>query len=53
MKQVTYNSYPVHTYSFDSGPNQFSGENFVADGGTWHIASATATTAAATPTPPK
>ena len=53
MKQVTYNSYPVYTFYYDTGPNQFGGENVAAHGGTWDIASAAATTASATPTPPK
>jgi predicted lipoprotein with Yx(FWY)xxD motif len=52
-KQVTVNSFPVYTYSGDSGPNQSNGENLMLDGGTWDLASATATTAAGTQIPPK
>lgn len=52
MKQVTYNTYPVYTYSGDSSPSQSCGENVMADGGTWTLASAGATTATATPVPP-
>jgi len=52
MKQVTFNTYPVYTYSGDSGPNQSCGENAKLLGGTWTLASAGATTAAATPVPP-
>jgi predicted lipoprotein with Yx(FWY)xxD motif len=52
-KQVTFNSYPVYTYAGDSGPFQSNGENLMADGGTWDIASAAATTPAATPIPAK
>lgn len=52
MKQVTFNTYPVYTYSGDSSPNQSCGENVPAFGGRWTLASASATTAAATPVPP-
>jgi len=52
MKQVTFNTYPVYTYSGDSGPSQSCGENIAADGGTWTLASATATAASATPVSP-
>jgi predicted lipoprotein with Yx(FWY)xxD motif len=52
MKQVTFNSYPVYTYTGDNGPNQSNGENVAADGGTWTLASAGATTAGGTPVPP-
>lgn len=52
MKQVTFNTYPVYTYSGDSGPRQSCGENIAADGGTWTLASATATAASATPVSP-
>ncbi len=48
-KQVTYNSYPVYTFSNDTGPNQSSGQGVAADGGTWTLVTASATTAAATP----
>lgn len=53
MQQVTFNTYPVYTYAGDTGPNQTNGENFVADGGTWLMASSPATTAAGTPVLPK
>jgi predicted lipoprotein with Yx(FWY)xxD motif len=52
-KQVTINSYPVYTYYGDSGRSQSNGEDIPADGGTWYMASAAATTAAATPILPK
>ena len=51
-KQVTFNSYPVYTYTGDNGANQSNGEGIVADGGTWTLASAAATTAGGTPVPP-
>lgn len=47
-KQVTFNSYPLYTYVGDTGPNQTHGQAVVADGGTWHLVHAAATTAAAT-----
>ena len=49
MKQVTFNSYPVYTYTGDVGPNGAAGQGVVADGGTWTLVNATATTAAGTP----
>jgi predicted lipoprotein with Yx(FWY)xxD motif len=52
-KQVTFNSYPVYTFYGDSGPSQDNGEDIPADGGTWYMASAAATTASATPVLPK
>jgi predicted lipoprotein with Yx(FWY)xxD motif len=47
--QVTYNGYPVYTYSGDSGPKQSNGEKIFAFGGTWYMLSPAATTAAKTP----
>jgi|GEM_PF-592188 len=52
-KQVTFNSFPVYTFAGDTGPSQSNGENIAADGGTWDLASASATTAAGTQIPPK
>jgi predicted lipoprotein with Yx(FWY)xxD motif len=49
MRQVTYNSYPVYTYTGDTGPNQYSGEGTPADGGTWTLVHASATTSGGTP----
>jgi predicted lipoprotein with Yx(FWY)xxD motif len=37
MKQVTFNSYPVYTYTGDSGALQSTGEAIHADGGTWYL----------------
>ncbi|HEY8081066.1 MAG TPA: hypothetical protein VIE15_03170 [Acidimicrobiales bacterium] len=48
MKQVTYNGFPVYRFSGDTGPNQTSGQGIVADGGTWGLASAAATSTGAT-----
>lgn len=48
MKQVTYNGFPVYTFSGDSGPSQVNGQGIVADGGTWHLTNASARTAATT-----
>jgi predicted lipoprotein with Yx(FWY)xxD motif len=50
--QVTFNSYPVYTYTGDTGPAQWSGEGVVAYGGTWYLLKASATTASGTPIPP-
>jgi predicted lipoprotein with Yx(FWY)xxD motif len=52
MLQVTFNSFPVYVYSGDSGAHESNGEGIIADGGTWTLASAPATTATATPVPP-
>jgi predicted lipoprotein with Yx(FWY)xxD motif len=49
MRQVTYNSYPVYTFTGDTGPNQSSGEDTPADGGTWTLVHASATTSGGTP----
>ncbi|HEV3212701.1 MAG TPA: hypothetical protein VGZ03_04820 [Acidimicrobiales bacterium] len=51
-KQVTFNTYPVYTYSGDTGASQSCGEGIKADGGTWTLTSAGATTASATQVPP-
>ncbi len=51
MSQVTFNGYPVYRYTGDGGANGSSGEGVVADGGTWYLASAPATTPGATPIP--
>ena len=52
MEQVTFNSYPVYTYTGDNGPGDSFGEGVVADGGTWTLANANATTATDTPVAP-
>jgi predicted lipoprotein with Yx(FWY)xxD motif len=49
MKQVTFNSYPVYTYTGDMGATQSCGQGVMADGGTWTLTNASATTAGATP----
>ena len=48
-KQVTFNSYPIYTYQGDSGALQSSGSEIHADGGTWTLIKASATTPSATP----
>ena len=50
--QVTFNTYPVYTYTGDTGAGGTAGEYVVAYGGTWSLLRASATTAAATPVPP-
>ena len=45
MKQVTFNSYPVYTYSGDSAALQSTGEGIVAFGGTWYLIKANSTSA--------
>lgn len=45
MKQVTFNSYPVYTYSGDSAALQSTGEGIAAFGGTWYLIKAKSTTA--------
>ncbi len=47
-RQVTYNSFPIYTYYTDTaGTDQ--GEGIQADGGTWYLVSAPATTASTSP----
>jgi predicted lipoprotein with Yx(FWY)xxD motif len=53
MKQVTFNGYPVYRFSGDTGAHQATGENIVADGGTWTLTSAPATTTKGTPVAPQ
>lgn len=48
-KQVTYNGYPVYGFAGDTGPKQTEGEGIVADGGTWTLVAAGATTSKSTP----
>lgn len=47
-KQVTYNSFPLYTYYTDTA-NTTQGQGIQADGGTWYLVSAAATTAADSP----
>ena len=48
--QLTYNSYPVYTFSGDTGPKQSKGEHFKFETGVyWYLVRASATTAARTP----
>jgi predicted lipoprotein with Yx(FWY)xxD motif len=50
QKQVTFNSYPIYTFSGDTGPNQSNGQGIEEPGGaTWHLVNASATTPASTP----
>lgn len=48
MKQVTFNSFPVYTYQGDSGKLQSNGEGITADGGTWTLVKAKASSAGTT-----
>jgi len=52
-KQVTFNGFPLYRYSGDTGAGQVSGEAIAADGGTWYLVSAAATTTSATQVKPK
>jgi predicted lipoprotein with Yx(FWY)xxD motif len=45
MKQVTFNSFPVYTYSGDSGMLQSNGQGITADGGIWTLVKAKASSA--------
>jgi predicted lipoprotein with Yx(FWY)xxD motif len=47
--QVTFNGYPVYTFSGDSGKAQTHGENIEAFGGLWDMLRPSATTASGTP----
>ena len=49
QKQVTFNSYPIYTYRGDSAALQSNGSGIHADGGTWTLIKASATTPKATP----
>ena len=49
QKQVTFNSFPIYTYQGDSGALQSNGSEIHADGGTWTLIKASATTPSATP----
>jgi predicted lipoprotein with Yx(FWY)xxD motif len=48
MKQVTFNGFPLYTYFGDSGAGQTNGQGIVADGGTWYVNDAQATTTGTT-----
>ncbi len=48
-KQVTFNSYPIYTYQGDTGALQSNGSEIHADGGTWTLIKASASTPGATP----
>lgn len=50
--QVTFNGYPLYTFTGDKKPGQTSGEGIVK-GGTWTLANPAAKTTAATPVHPK
>lgn len=52
-KQVTFNSYPVYSYTGDSGPRQEHGEDVMSFGGAWKMLKVSATTAASTPDSPQ
>ncbi len=49
MKQVTYNSFPLYTFSGDRGALGHAGVGIAAFGGVWYLVRAAATTPAATP----
>lgn len=60
MKQVTFNSFPVYTYSGDHGSLESNGEGISLLGGTWYVVKASSSsstttlfhrTKAKTPTP--
>jgi predicted lipoprotein with Yx(FWY)xxD motif len=36
-KQVTYNGWPLYTYTVDSAPGQTNGEDIKSFGGTWYV----------------
>ena len=48
MKQVTFNSFPLYTYSGDTGSLQSNGEGIVALGGTWYLVKASSSSAGLT-----
>lgn len=48
-KQVTFNGYPIYTFAGDNSPGQSNGQDIVAEGGTWHLTNAQASTPGATP----
>jgi predicted lipoprotein with Yx(FWY)xxD motif len=47
-KQITFNGYPVYTFSGDSGSYQANGQGIRADGGTWTLINAGAKRASTT-----
>ncbi len=47
--QVVYNGWPLYIFSGDTGARQAHGQDIKNFGGTWHLASAAATSSAATP----
>jgi len=46
-EQVTYDGYPLYTYSGDPGPRASAGEGIVSFGGTWYLVRASASSAKA------
>jgi hypothetical protein len=48
MKQVTFNSYPLYTFSGDSGSLQSHGEGISGFGGTWYLVKASSSSASLT-----
>jgi predicted lipoprotein with Yx(FWY)xxD motif len=48
MKQVTFNSFPLYTFSGDSGSMQSNGEGIALDGGTWYLVKAASSSAGLT-----
>ena len=38
--EVTYNGWPVYTFSGDSGPGAAKGQGLVSFGGTWYVLNA-------------
>lgn len=48
VKQLTFNGYPVYTFSGDGGAYQANGQGIKADGGTWTLINAGAKSASTT-----
>lgn len=48
-EQLTYNGYPLYTYSADPGPRASAGEGIVSFGGTWYLVRAAAAAPGSTP----
>ncbi len=51
--QVAWNGHPLYTFSGDSAAGDTNGQNLTSDGGTWTVATVSASTAPMTTTAPK